>query len=270
LTDSVRDRSATLSPVPEPRERPFWGLVDAFAGWVFAFIASSFVAAAVLSTGTWDLTTPPGTGGHVGALAAREAADLPLTSRMPLTIQTLLTVPLWIGLIGVPLLVSRWKGLGPVADFGLRTKFTDVPLGILIGVVSQLGGVWLIYQVLSPWIDPDEVDDAARELTDMVGGGMSLVVLVLLVGVGAPIAEEIFFRGLLYRALDRRLGRIVAVLGSAVLFGLTHFQLIQLPALVAFGVVLALLVHFTDRLGPAIWAHVGFNLTTLVVLLGFA
>jgi len=255
--------------VSEPRERPFWGLVDAFAGWVFAFVLSSLVAAAVLTSGTWDLTTPPGTGGHIGALAARDAAAVPLTSRMPLTIQTLLTAPLWAGLIGVPLVVSKWKGLGPVADFGLRMKATDIPFGIAVGVVSQLGGVWLIYRLLSPWIDPDEVDDAARELTDMVGGGWSLLVLVLLVGVGAPIAEEIFFRGLLFRALGRRLGPIVAILGSAILFGLTHFQLIQLPALVAFGVVLALLVQFTDRLGPAIWAHVGFNLTTLVVLLGF-
>ena len=31
--------------------------------------------------------------------------------------------------------------------------------------------------------------------------------------------------------------------------------------------VLSLLVHRSGRLGPAIWAHVGFNATTVVALL---
>ena len=33
-----------------------------------------------------------------------------------------------------------------------------------------------------------------------------------------------------------------------------------------FGAVVGWLVWRTDRLGPAIWAHVGFNLTAAVVL----
>ena len=41
----------------------------------------------------------------------------------------------------------------------------------------------------------------------------------------------------------------------------------QFPGLFAFGVVAAVLTQRTGRLGTAIWAHVGFNLTTVVLLL---
>jgi membrane protease YdiL (CAAX protease family) len=56
------------------------------------------------------------------------------------------------------------------------------------------------------------------------------------------------------------------VISSAV-FGAIHFQIYDLPALFGFGVVAALLTVRTGRLGPAVWAHVAFNLTAVVSLL---
>ena len=38
-------------------------------------------------------------------------------------------------------------------------------------------------------------------------------------------------------------------------------------ALFVFGVVAAIVTERTGRLGTAIWTHVGFNLTTVVLLL---
>ena len=75
-----------------------------------------------------------------------------------------------------------------------------------------------------------------------------------------------FFRGLLQRSLARRFGPVVAIAGSAVLFGLAHFELLQLPALILFGVVLAVLAHWTGRLGPGIVAHATFNAVTVLTL----
>jgi membrane protease YdiL (CAAX protease family) len=61
---------------------------------------------------------------------------------------------------------------------------------------------------------------------------------------------------------------VAAVAVSSVIFGLSHIlQFVQLPALIAFGLVAAYLAERTDRLGPSIWAHVGFNATTVFVLL---
>jgi membrane protease YdiL (CAAX protease family) len=68
------------------------------------------------------------------------------------------------------------------------------------------------------------------------------------------------------RAIDRRYGSVAAIAGSAVVFGLAHFQLLQLPALILFGLVLAILAKRTGRLGPGIVAHATFNAATVLTL----
>jgi membrane protease YdiL (CAAX protease family) len=93
------------------------------------------------------------------------------------------------------------------------------------------------------------------------------VLLVLLTVIGAPIVEELFFRGLLLRSLERRLRAPLAIGVAALLFSLAHFQVLQFLALVIFGAIAGTLAHRAQRLGPAIWAHVAFNATTVVVLL---
>ena len=55
-------------------------------------------------------------------------------------------------------------------------------------------------------------------------------------------------------------------MGSAVLFGLAHFEPLQLPALVSLGVILGVMAVSTKRLGPSIFAHAGFNLVTMIAL----
>jgi membrane protease YdiL (CAAX protease family) len=50
-------------------------------------------------------------------------------------------------------------------------------------------------------------------------------------------------------------------------FGVSHFELLQTPALVLFGVAAGVLYHRSGRLGPAIAAHVGFNMVTVIALL---
>ena len=86
-----------------------------------------------------------------------------------------------------------------------------------------------------------------------------------------PLVEETFFRGLVLRGLlatSRRLGRPLGVLLPVVLdgivFGLAHFEVLQLLGLAAFGVVLAALATRERRLGPCIFAHATFNLVAVL------
>jgi membrane protease YdiL (CAAX protease family) len=82
--------------------------------------------------------------------------------------------------------------------------------------------------------------------------------------VGAPLVEELFFRGLLFRALLGRTPVPVAVVVSSLLFALAHFEAVQFAGLAVFGVVLALLAWRTGRLMPGIGAHAAFNLAAVV------
>lgn len=181
---------------------------------------------------------------------------------------------LWVGLAGAAVVASRRKGSGrPAVDFGLGFRPVDLPLGVAAAFAAQFVVLPLVALGLSPLLGHPEVEGPARDLVGSASG-LALPVLVLMVVVGAPLVEELFYRGLLLGALQARFGGAVAVVGSAVVFGLSHQS--QLPAaavilmmvsLGALGAVLGVLALRTGRLGPSIVAHATFNLITVAVVL---
>ncbi len=92
-------------------------------------------------------------------------------------------------------------------------------------------------------------------------------VIVLAVVLVAPIAEELFFRGVVYNAWEREYGGRVAVLGSAALFALIHASLYLFVPIFALGVVLALVYRWTRSLPAVMVLHAGFNAVTVTLTL---
>jgi uncharacterized protein len=173
------------------------------------------------------------------------------------------TVGLWFGLGGAALYASRVQGSASlVRDFGLRFRPWDPLLGGPIGVAAQYAlGLLAVAAYQASGVSQKTIDNLgqpARQVTGLAHGWGD-VILVLVVVVGAPVVEELFFRGLLLRALRDRFGPAPAVVVSGVLFGLAHFEPLQLPVLAGFGVVLGILALRTGRLGPGICAHAAFN-----------
>ena len=173
----------------------------------------------------------------------------------------------WLFSVGVPVVATSLKGNGPVADLGLRIQVRDLlwfPVGVAVQAVAVPLLYWPILRVLDK--TTDDVSSEARELVDSASGA-GVLLLVLIVCVGAPIAEELFYRGLVLRSVEKRWSTVVAVVATTLLFGAVHLQGLQLPALLLIGAVLAVLTVRTGRLGPAILCHSGFNACTLFVLL---
>lgn len=92
-----------------------------------------------------------------------------------------------------------------------------------------------------------------RDLPEL---GLGLVA----VAVAPGVCEELFFRGFVFTGLCAHRSARTAVLGSALLFSLVHFNPWQLPALFLFGLFLGLLVYWTHSIYPAILAHMVNNL----------
>lgn len=172
---------------------------------------------------------------------------------------------LWIGLAGVPIVASRRLGSGSLrTDYGLALEWPgDVVIGVLAGGATQVLVVVIIavFRVISPGLEISETSVEVAERTT----GAGFVLLVILVAVLAPVIEELFFRGLLQRSLQRYLPTVAAVGVSGVLFGLVHFgghglgAVALVLSLSAFGWVVGWLAVRFGRLGPAIVAHVMFN-----------
>lgn len=102
--------------------------------------------------------------------------------------------------------------------------------------------------------------------------GIGLLLLALLVtAVAAPVCEELFFRGMLFRLLAERTFLWVAVVTSGLAFGLAHaspaISLALLPTFVYMGVVLALVYVRTGWLTNSMLLH-GLN-NAIVTILAF-
>ncbi|MGH9300630.1 MAG: lysostaphin resistance A-like protein [Acidimicrobiales bacterium] len=178
-------------------------------------------------------------------------------------------VGLWTGLVGAGLAASRRLGTGKLAtDYGFRLRpWPDIPLGLAVGVASQyllVPGVYLPLRLFVKHLD-SRLGQPAHQLTS-VAHGPGLIVLALFVCIGAPLVEELFFRGLLLRSLRARLGPVLAVVISGVAFGLAHAEALQLVGLAAFGIVLGILAERTKRLGSGMVAHATFNALAVIAI----
>jgi membrane protease YdiL (CAAX protease family) len=78
-----------------------------------------------------------------------------------------------------------------------------------------------------------------------------------------PFVEELTFRGLGFYLL-RPYGKWAAIVGTGVLFGLSHGLLLSLPIIVVFGCVLAWIREQTNSVFPGMLLHGTFNLVALV------
>jgi len=127
----------------------------------------------------------------------------------------------------------------------------------LIAVVSSLGfAVLLAGSQIFNW-----------HLLDHLGApawvhGMSGVLLMLLL---APVAEEMFFRGIVYRLFRQSFGMPVAIILSAVCFAMMHGQLLS-PQLVG-GFIFAIAYERSRNLWVPVALHVGANAAVLVISL---
>ena len=217
-----------------------WGVGDAIIGFGVAVIGT------VITTSIWI-----GGGGASEGLGALVAAQ----------------IGMWLGFVGAPVVAARIRGSGSVvSDFGLRSTVRDAALGVPLGVACQLLLVPVVFLLMRPFVDIGDASEPAARVSDLGNGWGGTALLVVSVVFLAPAAEELFFRGLLLRSLSRAWGSTAGIVVSAALFGATHFQPLQFLPLAAFGAVLALAATRTNRLGPAVWTHVGFNATTIVLL----
>jgi len=222
--------------VPTGGGRPRLGIV--FAGYVAAIAASALTGGVAASlTGDAD---------GMGTMVAGQ-------------------IGFWAVLVATVLYEAPGRGRPIVDRVGLRFRLLDAPVGLIVGVATQLVVVPALYLPFRSLVDDEDLSGPARDLLGDASG-LGLVVIGVSVVVAAPVVEELFFRGLLLEAMQRRWGTIAALVASSVVFGATHFQPVLLPALATAGAVFAVSAVRTGRLGTAIAVHAAFNATTFVAV----
>ncbi len=204
----------------------------------------------------------------LGKLAGGDSSDASTESATALTVAITAGIQyLYWG--GGLYFISRRKGRGSLeADFGVAVQ-TRRMWALLAGVGLQIA-LGLMVLPLVRLVDDDK-QAVVEEIRD--SSGAKLVVLVVIAGFVAPLLEEVLFRGLLLRALRRRLPVEWAIAVSAFAFACAHLvdpslgSLAIVPALFALGLVSGYAAVRTGDLSVSIPLHMGFNLLTLALLI---
>ena len=165
-------------------------------------------------------------------------------------------------IVGVGVAV-RFSERLTVDSLGLRPPegrwlLVGAGLGLLAWLLSNVIGALYTWAV-------DNTTNPRPEITNAVEQGTLLQVSILFLAASllVPFTEELLFRGVLYTYL-RRWGVVVAVVFSALLFGLSHgINVISLTSAML-GVLAALAYEFSGSLWPAVLTHAVMN-TALTV-----
>ena len=181
--------------------------------------------------------------------------------------------------LGVILVWLRYEHPGWLERVGVPEKPLDeIWPGFLGGLVIYLvaaAGIATLFNMLislftgAPAPAPDQLPP------DLSGGEVALSVLFAVVL--APITEELFFRGLLFRAVRTRRAFWIAALASGVPFGSVHWiqspgtpvstRLLLVVTMTCVGMGFAYVYERRGNLLAPIAAHATFNIIGLVFIL---
>ena len=101
--------------------------------------------------------------------------------------------------------------------------------------------------------------------TGWESSSIDIAFLFLSFAIVTPIAEELLFRGYILDSIKRMHGDWPAIIGSALLFALVHFNLFGMVPIIMAGVIYGWLRIKTGSLLPSIACHMMWNLVVLVL-----
>jgi hypothetical protein len=253
--DTGQPLGSTPATAEDGRPRSTWGWFEGIGVYLLAFLAGGIATVPIIL-----VLGDTSVNGAVGQseIVATIGADVVITGVLVFWLVR------W---------HREWRGamaLPPSRDHLVRHLVFGVIAGaILVPIIGLMAGV--IEETLRQAVGH------AVTTPEQVAPGLSpfaRILLVVLAVVVAPISEEFFFRGILFRTVRDRHGFWMAALASAIPFGLVHY----VPAPAIDAAVLQLTMVFTgiglawiyDRRGTIVAsmaAHMAFNMIGVVTIL---
>ena len=223
-------------------ERPrLWPVVLSCIAAFVTIVAFSFIAVAIVRSLYPDLPERAALEGLPGLLAGSIASSVAF-------VLTALIASGSAAPASLRLVPGRETGRSLLlAIVGMLALGQTLDSLIVLAGLAHHGNIVLIRQALAQAAGPD------------------LFLAVLVVGVLAGSAEEIFFRGYMQSRLVQRLPRGAAVLVTAFCFGVFHLDLLHGLLALILGLYLGWLTELTGSALPAVVCHVVNNALFTIV-----
>jgi uncharacterized protein len=153
-------------------------------------------------------------------------------------------------------------------ELAIRWRWRDLGTGVVIG----FGGLFLVIPAAILWANWVGVDQANSAVGDAFAGRqlgpLAAVVVFLVVWLVAPLAEEVIFRGALWRAMEHwRWNRWVIFAVTSVVFSVAHMELLRTPLLLVVSIPVGLARMLTGNLLASVVVHQVNNLLPALALL---
>jgi membrane protease YdiL (CAAX protease family) len=148
----------------------------------------------------------------------------------------------------------------PGANAG-SAVLSGIGWGILATIGAGLVGSAVVY--LLELVGVEAAPQAAEQALALVEPWLAVLAIVLL----APIAEEVFFRGVVFNALLREGGRRWAYIGSSALFAVIHLDPVAMLPLFLLGLALAWVYQRSRNLLAPIVMHATVNGIAVAIVL---
>jgi membrane protease YdiL (CAAX protease family) len=260
LSSSLKDRNV-MDATPEKQEkRAPYGIVGLCLSLVVALVLALVFMVAVVAAvyfgdaalhGMADARTKA-----ASALSALQVEDQFSAARLALGIF------FYLAALASILSIARWRAgpdwrslvawrppLWPLRD---KVLWAIVAIGLVYGFASS-AALGHFYPQSNSWLL-------------LPHSRVALVLLVVVAVVVAPVVEETYFRGWIFTSLRHSWGRWPAVIISALLFGLAHYESTHLYALAVFplGLILAALRERTGSAWTSMLFHAANNLIAVL------
>lgn len=163
-------------------------------------------------------------------------------------------------IFGVRRLHYSWKDVGFIT---VKNRWLILTITISLVAIPTSGLITILVMLALglPLENPQLEFIIPQDITWLGGLG-----LFFFGGIVVPIAEEVFFRGVLYKWVRERWGVFIGVLISSLIFGLIHIDIAIASTAFVLGIILALFYEYSKSLWTAILIHVINNSVKIILI----
>ena len=144
-------------------------------------------------------------------------------------------------------------------NWDLKTGvISSVILGIAFGGISTL---WVEFLAHSPFANIDFIKTSLAYLkhSSTQTSTVSFITGILVAGILGPITEELLYRGIIFRLLEKYSNKWTALIVSSLMFGFVHLSFAQSVYAAIMGLIAGIVYMKTRKLAWTILIHITIN-----------
>ncbi len=164
------------------------------------------------------------------------------------------------GVIFAVIIFSKFNGFGLDTKIKVKPLYYGIPLAIML-FLGMFMGLGFINNVIAGWLTGLGLTVSSTSIP--LSTPWHLITFVIAIAILPAISEELLFRGLLVRGLNK-VKPIYAIFIVSLSFALYHMSLVKFIYQFIFGAMLCLLYYATESIISCMVAHFVNNFTVIL------